>query len=189
MKLSLESLDKKVNWIGYRLPTYDIPAMRARTKAEPKWLHFGAGNIFRAFPAVLVQRLMTAGLMDSGIICCEAYDEEIIDRVYRPFDNLAIAVTLHADGFLKKEVVGSIAESLKLSAEYDRVREIFCASSLQLVTLTVTEKAYNISDAQMNVLPDIVADMKAGPKKAQSFLGRLAALCLDRMHTDRKSVV
>ena len=84
MKLSLESLDKKVNWIGYRLPTYDIPAMRARTKADPKWLHFGAGNIFRAFPAMLVQRLMTAGLMDTGIICCEPYDEEIIDRVYRP---------------------------------------------------------------------------------------------------------
>ncbi|MCI6830530.1 MAG: mannitol dehydrogenase family protein [Clostridiales bacterium] len=183
MKLSLESLDKKVNWIGYRLPTYDIPAMRARTKAEPKWLHFGAGNIFRAFPAMLVQRLMTAGLMDTGIICCEPYDEEIIDRVYRPYDNLAVAVTLHADGFLKKDVVGSIAESLKLSAEYDRVREIFCAPSLQMVTLTVTEKAYNISDAQMNVLPEIAADMKAGPKKAQSFLGRLAALCLDRMHT------
>jgi fructuronate reductase len=182
MKLSLESLDKKVNWIGYRLPSYDIPAMRARTKAEPTWLHFGAGNIFRAFPAVLVQRLMTAGLMDTGIICCEAYDEEIIDRVYRPFDNLTIAVTLHADGFLKKEVVGSIAESLRLSAEYDRVREIFCASSLQLVTLTVTEKAYNLRDSEMNILPHIEADFAAGPQNSTSFLGKLAALCLERMH-------
>ncbi|MGN1013750.1 MAG: mannitol dehydrogenase family protein [Butyricicoccus sp.] len=183
MKLSLESLDKKVNWIGYRLPAYDISAMRARTKKEPTWLHFGAGNIFRAFPAALVQRLMTAGLMDTGIICCEPYDEEIIDRVYRPNDNLAIAVTLHADGFLKKEVIGSIAESLKLSTEYDRVRDIFCAPSLQLVTLTVTEKAYNLRDANKNYLPDIAADMANGPEGCRSFMGKLASLCLARMHS------
>lgn len=182
MKLSLESLEKKVNWPGYRLPPFDIPAMRARTKEAPTWLHFGAGNVFRAFPAVLVQRLMTAGLMDTGIICCEGYDEEIIDRVYRPYDNLAVTVTLHADGFLKKAVVGSIAESLKLSVDYDRVREIFCAPTLQLVTLTVTEKAYNLRDSNKKYLKDIEADMKNGPKDCQSFLGRLTSLCLDRMH-------
>ena len=39
----------------------------------PVWLHFGAGNLFRAFPAVLAQRLLTARLSRAGVICCEGY--------------------------------------------------------------------------------------------------------------------
>ncbi|MCI6925647.1 mannitol dehydrogenase family protein [Butyricicoccus porcorum] len=182
MKLSLENLEKKVNWKGYRLPDYDIADMRAKTKAEPTWLHIGAGNIFRAFPAVLAQRMLTAGLTDKGIICCEAYDEEIIDKAFRPFDNLSICVTLYADGALKKEVVGSIAESLKMSAEFDRVREIFCNPSLQMVSLTITEKAYILRGPDRNYLPDVQADMENGPVGCRSFMGKLACLCLRRMH-------
>lgn len=183
MKLSLENLEKKVNWKGYRLPDYDIPTMRAKTKENPVWLHIGAGNIFRAFPAVLAQRMLTAGLTDKGIICCEAYDEEIIDRAYRPFDNLSICVTLYADGALKKEVVGSVAESIKMSTDYDRLREIFANPSLQMVSLTITEKAYYLRGSDKKYYPDILEDMTNGPGNCQSFLGKLASLCLHRMHT------
>ena len=63
MKLSLEGLQVKTGWEAYRLPTYDIAAVRERTAKNPTWLHFGAGSIFRAYPAMLVQRLLTAGLM------------------------------------------------------------------------------------------------------------------------------
>ena len=163
MKLSLENLEKKVNWQGYRLPDYDIHAMRQNTTDNPPWLHSGAGNIFRAFPAVLVQRMLTAGLTDKGIICCEGYDEEIIDRAYRPFDNLSLCVTLYADGALKKEVVGSIAESLKLSVDSDRVAEIFCNPSLQMVSFTITEKAYILRDSENNYHADVQEDMDNGP--------------------------
>lgn len=182
MKLSLESLEKKVNWQGYRLPTYDIAEMRAKTKAAPVWLHIGAGNIFRAFPAVLAQRMLTAGLTDKGIICCEAYDEEIIDKAYRPFDNLSMCITLYVDGVLKKEVVGSIAESIKMSAEFDRLKEIFCNPSLQMVSLTITEKAYILRGADKKYLPDVQADMENGPVGCHSLMGKLACLCLRRMH-------
>lgn len=182
MKLNLESLEKKMYWKGYRLPTYDIASVRAKTKEKPKWLHIGAGSIFRAFPAVLSQRMLTAGLTNTGIICCEAYDDEIIDKVYRPFDNLSICVTLYVDGALKKEVVGSIAESIKMSSEFDRLREIFCAPSLQMVSLTVTEKAYALRDADKQYYPDVEADMANGPIGCRSFMGKLACLCLRRMH-------
>ena len=184
MKLSLESLDKrlKFKWQGYRLPTYDIAAMRAKTKAEPTWLHIGSGNIFRAFPAVLSQRMLTAGLTDTGIICCEAYDEEIIDKVYRPFDELSICVTLYADGKLKKEVVASVAESIKMSTETDRLREVFCAPSLQMVSMTITEKAYALRDSAKQFYPEVKADMANGPEGCQSLMGKLACLCLRRMH-------
>ena len=36
---------------GIKLPAYDRAVMIAKTAAEPTWLHFGAGNLFRAFPA------------------------------------------------------------------------------------------------------------------------------------------
>ena len=80
MKLTKESIKHNVAWKGYRLPQYDIDAVRENTHKAPTWLHFGAGNLFRAFPAVLAQRLLTAGLSDTGIICCDGYDEELIDR-------------------------------------------------------------------------------------------------------------
>ena len=39
-------------WIdkGYELPKYDLKAVKEKTYAEPTWVHFGAGTIFRAFP-------------------------------------------------------------------------------------------------------------------------------------------
>ena len=83
MKLTKESIKHNASWKGYRLPQYDIDAVREATHKAPTWLHFGAGNLFRAFPAVLAQRLLTAGLTDTGIICCDGYDEELIDRCYR----------------------------------------------------------------------------------------------------------
>lgn len=185
MKLSLESLDKKLKfkWQGYRLPTYNIAAMREKTKAAPTWLHIGCGNIFRAFPAVLSQRMLTAGLTDTGIICCEAYDEEIIDKVYRRFDDLSVCVTLYADGNLKKEVVASVAESIKMSTDFDRLREVFCAPSLQMVSMTITEKAYVLRDSNKKFYPEVKADMDGGPKGCRSLMGKFAALCLERMHT------
>ena len=36
---------------GYELPKFDIKAVREKTAKEPTWVHFGGGNIFRAFPA------------------------------------------------------------------------------------------------------------------------------------------
>ena len=180
MKLNLESLSNKIAWKNYRLPTYDIAAVRAQTALQPTWLHFGAGNIFRAFPAVLAQRLLTASLSDTGIIVCEGYDEELIDRVYRSHDDLSICVTLHSDGHLRREVVGSIAESLKLSEDFDRVRAVFCAPTLQMVTFTITEKAYYLRKIDMEFRDDVWEDMTHAPHHAKTMMGRIAALCVER---------
>ena len=119
MKLSLENLSQNLSWKGYRLPQYDIQAARDYTKAHPVWLHFGAGNLFRAFPAVLAQRLLTARLSRAGVICCEGYDEELIDRCYRSCDHLSIVATVYPNGTVNKEVVASVTESLKMSEDED----------------------------------------------------------------------
>lgn len=182
MKLSQESLRDAAAWQGYHLPAYDREAMIRRTRERPVWLHFGAGNIFRAFPAVLAQRLLEAGESDTGVICCEGYDEEIISRCFHPYDDLAVAVTLRPDGDVLREVVGSVAESLTLS-DAARVEEIFCAPSLQIVTFTITEKGYALRDGRGELLRAAAQDMESGPAACVSFMGRLTALCLKRYET------
>ncbi len=63
MLLNLQSIKDKEAWEskGFTMPEYDVAALRKRTARKPMWLHFGAGNIFRAFPAVALQKLINAG--------------------------------------------------------------------------------------------------------------------------------
>ena len=51
MKLCLESLKDRAAWeaAGIEVPSYDVAAAIANTKANPEWVHFGVGNIFRIF--------------------------------------------------------------------------------------------------------------------------------------------
>ena len=56
---------------GYMIPSYDREEVRARTKREPAWVHFGTGNIFRAFPAAVIDDLIEQGIYDKGVIAVE----------------------------------------------------------------------------------------------------------------------
>lgn len=61
MKLSEAGLKNRAEWEskGYQLPKYDRDEMIRNTKENPFWVHFGAGNIFRAFQANVAQNLLT----------------------------------------------------------------------------------------------------------------------------------
>ena len=183
MKLSLDSLQNKHLWKGYKLPGYDVLKMREITQKRPIWLHFGAGNMFRAFPAVLAQRLIRQGDMDTGVITCESYDDEIVEKCFHPSDNLSIAVTLLPDGQVDKEIVASLAETLTMNHDAKRVEEIFCSPTLQIVTFTVTEKGYALKTPDNAWLPDVLADIKTGPKHCKSFMGQLTSLCFKRLRS------
>ena len=186
MHLNDTELSNRAQWekAGIRLPEFDRAAMIAATRRAPQWVHFGAGNIFRAFPAALQQQLLNKGLVKTGIIVVEGYDYEIVDRMYRPHDNLSLLVTLKSDGSIDKTVIGSIAESLKADsgdkAEFDRLKEIFRADSLQMVSFTITEKGYSLARGNGELLPDVAADFAAGPEKPASYIGKLVALCYER---------
>lgn len=148
MRLNNEGLTDLNVWKekGYKLPAYNREAVKEKTMKEPKWIHFGAGNIFRAFQANVVEELLNKGVIDTGLIVAEGYDYEIVERMNRPHDDLSILVTLKANGTVEKTVVGSIVESCILDEDNDkeiaRLREIFRAPSLQMVSFTITEKGY-----------------------------------------------
>ena len=185
MKLTTQGLRDRASWEarGYSLPAFDREAMISRTKAQPQWIHFGGGNIFRAFHAHTAQQLLNAGGMDRGIIMVDG-DPKIVRDQYRLHDNCAILVNLQADGSVRKTVLGSIAESLVLGrtgqADFLRLQEIFSAPSLQLATFTITEKGYRLKDSSGTLLPEIQQDAAAGPAAPDSYLGRVAALLYTR---------
>lgn len=186
MKLNRYELQSRAQWAeaGIVLPQFDPGAMAAETAKAPAWVHFGAGNIFRAFPAALQQRLLNLGAVKTGIVVAEGYDYEIIDALFAPHDNLSLLVTLKADGTIKKTVIASVAEALKVDSanarDFARLKEVFRAPSLQMASFTITEKGYSLARGDGSPLPDVAADFKAGPAAPHSYIGKLAALCYER---------
>ncbi|MBR6322981.1 MAG: mannitol dehydrogenase family protein, partial [Lachnospiraceae bacterium] len=138
---------------GYALPKYDRAALKAKTYEEPTWLHFGAGNIFRAYQASILEKALNEGAYDRGVIVAESFDYELIDSTYAPFDNLTLSVVLKADGSVEKNVIGAITESLKadlsFTEDWARLSEIFRKLSLQMVSFSITEKGYVFNNADL----------------------------------------
>lgn len=179
MILTLEGIKDTAAWKGYRLPQYDIEAMCRATADEPKWIHFGSGNIFRAFLCNSAQELLNKGIIKSGIVAAESHGTEIITECFRPHDNLCVDVTLNGDGTTTKEVLGSVGESLTTEFDFKRIREIFENPSLQMVSFTITEKGYATANAQGELNSTVAADMLAGPWK---ILDHMESLSLGSDH-------
>lgn len=138
---------------GYELPKFDIAAVRQKTHDAPTWVHFGGGNIFRAFPAALLEDALNTGKYDRGVIVAETFDYEVVDKAYRPYDNLSLLVSLKSDGTVEKKVIASVTEALKADPQFDdwkRLEEIFRAPSLQMISFTITEKGYGVSPADLD---------------------------------------
>lgn len=186
MKLNIASLNDKSAWTaaGIKLPQYDVAAVAENTKKSPIWLHFGAGNIFRGFIASLQQKLLNEGLAECGIIAADTFDYEIIDKIYTPFDNLTLNVSLNSDGSSDCEIIGSVSEALKADSsneqDMSRFREIFSSKTLQMISFTITEKGYAIRDTSGNLLPIVAADIENGPNSPKHAMSFVAAMLLER---------
>lgn len=145
---SLPELEKK----GCAVPRFDVKKMRETTFNSPAWVHFGAGNIFRAFIADACQNLLDNGDTATGIIVAEGFDYDIIKSAYRAFDNLSLIATLNCDGKFEKKLNAAVSESLCAdranSEDWNRLEEIFRSPSLQMVSFTITEKGYALSNCE-----------------------------------------
>ena len=137
---------------GYQLPKFDIAKVRQKTAEEPTWVHFGGGNIFRAFPAAILNEALNTGKYDRGVIVAETFDFEVIDKAYAPYNNLSLSVSLQSSGTIEKTVIASVTEALKADyqfADWQRLVEIFRKPSLQMISFTITEKGYTWNDADL----------------------------------------
>ena len=164
---------------GFELPKYDIKEVREKTAKQPTWVHFGGGNIFRAFPAAILNDALNTGKYDRGVIVAETFDFEVIDKAYAPYNNLSLCVNLCSDGSIEKKVIASVTEALKADPQFEdwnRLVEIFKNPSLQMISFTITEKGYTYNEADLKApLPS--PQRGGGPKFA---MGKVCALLFER---------
>ena len=68
MKLTLEGIKDCELWnkAGITLPGYDVEKVSQKAKEEPKWVHFGIGNIFRIFIGGIADGLVGEGHRVAG---------------------------------------------------------------------------------------------------------------------------
>jgi fructuronate reductase len=157
---------------GYELPKFDIAAVRRKTHDQPTWVHFGGGNIFRAFPAAILNDALNTGRYDRGVIVAETFDYEVVDKAYTPYNNLSLLVSLQSTGTIEKKVIASVTEALKADYQFDdwrRLVEIFRNPTLQMISFTITEKGYGFNEA----------DLARGLKPVLA-LGKVTALLYER---------
>ncbi len=192
MQMNAASIqNQKAEWeaLGVKVPAFDRPAVIAATKEHPIWVHFGAGNIFRGFIAALQQKLLDEGLSDKGIIAADTFDYDIITKIYDPYDNLTMMVTLNPDGTTSREIIGSVVEGLRADSsdagQMARFKEIFTDPGLQMISFTITEKGYAIYRPDGSLMPVVQADMDEGPGKARHAMSMVAALLFERFNAGK----
>jgi fructuronate reductase len=168
---------------GIRLPSFNIDAVREKTRREPVWVHFSSGNLFKGYHSALAQRLLEQGA-GQGLIVVEPFDYEIIEKVYRPHDNLGLRVIMKAGGDLEKEIIASVAEAVAADSAdkeaWDRLKDIFRAPSLQVVSLSITEKGHDLRALDGGFRPEILREFEAGSAAPVHAMTKLCALCLER---------
>ncbi len=186
MELKIKDINKMDEWgkIGISAPGYDVNQMREKTEANPIWIHFGAGNIFRGFIAGLQNELLNNGIEEKGIIAVETFDHDIIDQIYHPFDNLTLNVGLKKDGNLKMDILASIASAYKVgcgyNADWESIRSAFLSKELQMVSFTITEKGYALYDMNKEMLPVVCMDIENGPGEVKHAMSIVTSLLFER---------
>ncbi len=179
MKLNRKSLENKEFFekAGIKIPSYDLAKLETETKANPKWVHFGGGNIFRVFVANALDKAIEEGRANTGIIVAETFDFEVVDRVFAETDNLSLSAITYSNGDINLKVIGSMVEAVKATGEgISRLEEIFTNKDFQMASFTITEKGYALKNMDGEYLGIVAEDMKNGltaPKHVMSIVTSL----------------
>lgn len=156
------------------------------------WIHFGGGNLFRAFHAKIAQDLVANGDLEHGIVVMETFDKELIDEVYYPYENKFLQVILFNQDKIEVNPINTIDSALFCHPEreesFSKAKKYFKESSLQLVTLTITEKAYNLFDSNDNYFRVVNEDIQNGPHNPNHTISILTSLLYERFQNNRDPI-
>ena len=159
---------------GIRLPAYDAAAARSDIDDNCEWVHFGAGNLYRAYISRIADALLEKGKLSRGILAV-SYNREAVERVYAPHDGLCLYAMMKGDGTTELSVNGGTggweATDEKGMA---RLARVFALPSLALASFTITEKGYSVTSGEY------LRDLEGGPSRPGSAMGIAAALLYAR---------
>jgi mannitol 2-dehydrogenase len=150
------------------VPTYD------RGMVTPGVVHFGVGGFHRAHQAMYHDRVMNGraapdwGICGVGVMPADRMMQQVLDAQ----DGLYTLVLKHSDGTYEPRVIGSIVEYLFAPDDPEAVIEKMAAPSTRIVSLTITEGGYNISDVTGDFdmsNPDVVHDLERGAAPRTTF--------------------
>jgi mannitol 2-dehydrogenase len=156
-------------WSG-RLP---VPVYE-RELVTPGVVHFGVGGFHRAHQAMYLDRLMNEGealdwgICGVGVMAADQKMKEVLDAQ----DGLYTLVLKHSDGTYEPRVIGSIVAYLFAPDDPEAVIGQLAAPSTRIVSLTITEGGYNISDITGEfdtANPDVVRDLAPGALPRTTF--------------------
>lgn len=154
---------------GTATPEYD------RTGLVPGIVHFGIGGFHRAHQAMILDGLLAQGkARDWAIMGVGVRNEDArMRQVLAEQDGLYTLVERHPDGTRQARVIGSILGMLTLVDDgVEAVLELLTTPTTRIVSLTVTEGGYNISQSTGEFLidaPEIVADLADGAEPRTVF--------------------
>jgi mannitol 2-dehydrogenase len=157
-------------------PVATIDYDRARVTAGI--VHFGVGNFHRSHEAMYIDRLLrdpetfelarTWGICGVGVMAADA-------RMRDALRGQGLEYTLverHPDGATPATRIGSIVDYLYAPEQLEQVLERLADPATRIVSLTITEGGYNISDITGEfdtTAPAIVADARPGAAPATVF--------------------
>src|SRR5580693_5916457 len=149
-------------------PGYD------RDLVTPGVVHFGVGGFHRAHQAMYLDRLMNEGQATDWGICGVGVmpADRKMKEVMQAQNGLYTLVLKHSDGTYEPRVIGSIVEYLFVPDDPEAVIEKMADPAIRIVSLTVTEGGYNISDVTGEfdaANPDVLADLEPGAVPRTTF--------------------
>src|SRR5690349_17581941 len=150
------------------LPAYD------RSLVTPGVVHVGVGGFHRAHQAMYHDRLMNQGTALDGRICGVGVraSDQLMEEVLAAQDGLYTLVLKHSDGTYEPRIIGSTVEYLLAPDNPEAVIEKMAAPSTRIVSLTITEGGYNLSDVtgEFDVTnPDVIGDLEPGAVPRTTF--------------------
>ncbi|MBN9644008.1 mannitol dehydrogenase family protein [Corynebacterium mendelii] len=154
---------------GVGLPHFDVASTRDKADDDPRWVHLGFGNLFRAFIARMADDLL------SRDIWWPIHGVQTIDSVgtvhqVTDHDLLSLRVGLGADGTRQLDVIGSLVAAIETTDPDgdERFLSLLAHPRVAVVTATITEKGYRIgstgADGQFSFHPEVADAVHSGPQ-------------------------
>jgi fructuronate reductase len=140
---------------------------------DTRILHLGLGRFHRGHQAVIYQKMSELGDDSWGVVSMSMRSSEARDQMRKvglryPVLELS-AVGDHTTW------VESIREALSLREDFQRVIDVFCLPQLEIITLTITEKGYDLDGhGKLDLNKHHIQRDLSSPSSPSSAIGLLA---------------